>query len=93
MFLGPELPGQLVGGAPVRGVVAGKVDLVGDLDRCRVLLDGRHVLVLKQPEIFYFYRFMCHSHLQSNPLNGSPDNGSIRLLVQVMASPNSMPDE
>ena len=25
--------------------------------------------------------------VQSNPLNGSPDNGSIRLLVQVLASP------
>ena len=25
--------------------------------------------------------------LQSNPLNGSPDNGSIRLLVQALAGP------
>ena len=28
--------------------------------------------------------------LQSNPLNGSPDNGSIRLLVQVLVSPKSV---
>ena len=28
--------------------------------------------------------------LQSNPLNGSPDNGSIGLLVQVLASPISL---
>ena len=27
--------------------------------------------------------------VQSNPLNGSPDNGSIRLLVQVLVSPIS----
>ena len=25
--------------------------------------------------------------VQSNPLNGSPDNGSIRLLVQVLGGP------
>ena len=32
---------------------------------------------------------ICHMiflTLQSNPLNGSPDNGSIRLLVQVLAN-------
>ena len=49
MLLGPELPGQLVRGAPVRGVVAGQVDLVRDLERSRLILDGRHILVLEQP--------------------------------------------
>ena len=50
MLLGPELPGQLVGGAEVRGVVVGEVDLVRDLDRRRLLLDGRHILVLEKSE-------------------------------------------
>ena len=45
---GPELPGELVGGAEVGDVVAGKVDLVRDLQRRRrVLLHRRHVLVLE----------------------------------------------
>ena len=36
----------------------------------------RHSRSLQEPE-----------QVQSNPLNGSPDNGSIRLLVQVLAGP------
>ena len=44
---GPELPGELVGGAEVGGVVAREVDLVRDLQRRRVLLHRRHVLVLE----------------------------------------------
>ena len=28
-----------------------------------------------------------HMEIQCNPLNGSPDNGSIRLIVQDMAGP------
>ena len=30
------------------------------------------------------------SRVQSNPLNGSLDNGSVQLLVQVVASPFSV---
>ena len=50
VFLGPELPGQLVRGAPVGGVVGGQVDLVRDLERRRLILDDRNVLVLEQPD-------------------------------------------
>ena len=37
----------------------------------------------------YPCRSLCNKvgAVQSNPLNGSPDNGSIRLLVQVLAGP------
>ena len=32
-------------------------------------------------------RELTQTAIQCNPLNGSPDNGSIRLLVQIIASP------
>ena len=38
-----------------------------------------------------YMRSTLKKDIQSNTLNGSPDNGSIRLLVQVIASPNCMP--
>ena len=34
---------------------------------------------------------MAYLDVQSNPLNESPDNGSIRLFFQVIASPNFIP--
>ena len=41
-------------------------------------------------EIEHFVRSSLKLKIQSNPLNGSPDNGSILLLVQVLASPISL---
>ena len=32
-------------------------------------------------------RELTQTAIQCNPLNGSPDNGSIRLLVQALAGP------
>ena len=58
-----------------------------------------HRIVLEEGEEHYLFvaskqsagwsNWILH-HAQSHPLNGSPDNGSIWLLVLVLASPTSV---
>ena len=55
------------------------------------LLQGNHSgCFLDVVDIKTKVAFLYNEHTQSNPLIGSPDNGSIRLLVQALAGPISV---
>ena len=53
-----------------------------------VLVDGMiDAVAVRRQTLGPIYGNRSGLELQSDPLNGSPDNGSIRLIVQNMAGP------